>query len=247
MTLNDTVTPDPSIAEDTPGVTPSEVIPGANAPTDPSFQTPKDKFEGKSPEELKAMLLEKEKFIGKQALELGDLRKKVDTPEQVSDADIANLAKLFAQPVTEDTPREEAEMAQIKQANIINNIDLAVMKARMDSSMPDFGRVEAKVMELVKAKPFLLFSPTWTKDAYKLVIADRIPELMTEAEERGKNAVKENLKPKLEASVIASSEHIAPPPPPPQTREDMINLAKKGKMTMEQLILSTLSDKELGK
>ena len=223
------------------------IVPSGQGPTASSDLTSQDKLEGKTPEEIKAMYIALEKLQGKQAAELGELRKAADKPtEAVTDEDIAKLAKLFAPPITEDTPREEADMASLKQVSIQQSIDLAIIKARTDSSMPKFTKYETEIMGLVNSKPHMLWSNTWTKDAYKMVLADNLAQLESEAEERGKKAVTEKITPKIAASVISGSGNLAPPPPPSLTREEKLDLVRRGKMKMEQVILDSLTDAERG-
>lgn len=66
---------------DEPEVGNSPTEPSGDPQPEPQTATPPDPYASKSPEELKAILTEKESFIGKQANELGDLRTKISEIE----------------------------------------------------------------------------------------------------------------------------------------------------------------------
>ncbi len=73
------------------------------APQEPRLETPPPKYEGKSVDDLAKMLEEQDKFLGRQAAELGQLRKESD---------------LYKQYLTAVAAQEQARMMQQQQAPV---------------------------------------------------------------------------------------------------------------------------------
>ena len=112
--------------------------------------------------------------------------------------------------------------------------------------MPEWSKYEKEILAEAQADgAVLMLSPNWTKRAYNLVIAKHIPEITAEAEERGKNKVKEEEAKKIEATVIdASTNAPAQPKPKELTRQEKLALVRQGKLKMEDVIMDTLTDAE---
>jgi len=197
------------------------------------------KYEGKSLQEVIEMHKNAEVLATRKSQELAELKK---SPEPT----VEDIARLFAPVVKEDDEVEQKRAAQTEAALIATNLKVAVLEARSDITLPNFKENEGRILELAKARPYMLYSPTWVKDLYSLVEAENLPVLLRDAEERGKKTMQDKEVPKVEASIISSSEVKAPPAAPEPTREEKLTLVRQGKMKMSDLIAETLSDAEKG-
>lgn len=214
-----------------------------NSPSIPEAVIP-EKYKGKSLEEVIKMHENAEKLVSKLGAEKHELA------EQLKSKGEDELLSLFSsEPVQEVTPQSTPEVDEVKglrTAVTQQNIALSIMFARQDASMPEWSKYEKEILaEAQSDGAILMLSPNWTKKAYNLVLAKHISEISAEAEERGKNKVKEEEAKKIEATVIdASTNAPAQPKPKELTRQDKLALVKQGKLKMEDVIMDTLTDAE---
>lgn len=196
-------------------------------------------YAGKSLEDVIKMHKNAEALATRKAQELSELKK---SPEPT----VEDIARLFAPVIKEDDEVERKRAAQTEASLIATNLKVAVLEARSDTTLPNFKENEGRILELANARPYMLYSPSWVKDLYSLVEAEKLPVLLRDAEERGKKSMQDKEVPKVEASIISSSEVKAPAPAPEITREDKLKLVRQGKMKMSDLISETLTDAEKG-
>jgi len=241
MTTEDKVVVVPVGEPEKPPTTPE----GAKAPESEVVLPQEEvdpKYVGKSLKEVIEMHKNAEILATKKAQELAELKKA--RPEPTVD----DIAMLFAPKTTEDDDPRDKEMANIKASQIAANFKVAVLEARADESMPEWKEDEARILEIAKAKPYLLYGVDWPRDIYKLVQVDKLPLKLQEAEERGKKAMSEKESQKIAASIISEPEPVkAPPAPPEPSFEERKALYRKGKLKLEDLLRSSLSDAEKGK
>jgi len=212
-----------------------------SSPSIPEVVIP-EKYQGKSLEEVIKMHENAEKLVSKLGAEKHELAEQLKSK---GDEDLLSLFSTEAEVTPQVTP-ENDEVKGLRTAVTQQNIALSIMFARQDASMPEWSKYEKEILAEAQADgAVLMLSPNWTKRAYNLVIAKHIPEITAEAEERGKNKVKEEEAKKIEATVIdASTNAPAQPKPKELTRQEKLALVRQGKLKMEDVIMDTLTDAE---
>ena len=201
------------------------------------------KYAGKSLEEVIEMHRNAEVLASKKASELAELRKAKPEPT------VEEIAKLFSPQVTQEDDPKDIAMAARNEADLALRLKVDIMSARTRSDMADWAECEVEVLELAKAKPGILVNNVdWVKDCYKMVQADKMPAKLQEAEERGKKTMEDKEIPKIKASIISEPAPAkAPPDAPEGTKEAKLDLFRKRKISLDELLLGTLTDAEKGK
>lgn len=206
-----------------------------------------EKYQGKSLEEVIKMHENAEKLVSKLGQEKHDLSEQLKSKEQTKDDDLLSLFSSEPAPEIPNQPSPEVDEVKSLRTEITRqNIALSIMFARQDSSMPDWSNYEKEILNIAQSDgAVLMFSPNWTKKAYDLALAKHFPEKIAEAEERGKNKVKEETKKSIEATVIDASTNAPTPPKPKElTRQEKLALVRQGKLNMDEVILDSLTDAE---
>jgi len=218
-----------------------------SSPSIPEAIVP-EKYQGKSLEEVIKMHENAEKLVSKLGQEKHELTEKLNSKAATTEADLLSLFSSEVEPVALPQDRPEVdEVKQLRQEQAKSNIALSIMFARQDSSMPEWSKFEKEVLaEAQSDGAILMLSPNWTKKAYDLVVAKHLPEKIAEAEERGKNKMKEESRKEIEATVIDASTNAPAPEAKPKelTRQQKLALVRQGKLSMSEVIMDTLTDAE---
>ena len=206
-----------------------------------------EKYKGKSLEEVIKMHENAEKLASKLGSEKHELTEKLNAKEKEQEVDLMSL--FTSEPTPEATPQEQPEIDEVKQLRTEqakSNIALSIMFARQDDSMPEWSKYEKEALAMAQSDgAILMLSKNWTKKAYDLVLAGHLNEKIAEAEERGKNIVKEETRKDIEATVIdASSNAPAPVKPVVLTRTEKLALVRQGKLSMAEVIGDSLTEAE---
>lgn len=224
MTNDNSIVVDPK-GQSTPG-TNGEVLVSSNTPIEPSLNSQDDvpeKFKGKTLREIAEIAENAQKKITEQADKL----------------------KKFAEALASEQKIEPAPVIEVESETNFSEIrkDLDIIRAKSDASMPKWDEMEKDILEIIETKPYLLESKTWTKDAYNLALATKLPELERLAEERGK--AQSNIQsPPSDSSNVLDGGRQAPAPVAKDSIDELRRLARLGKIPYTRVVEATLRQSE---
>jgi hypothetical protein len=218
------------------------------SPSKPSIP---EKYKGKSIEEIVEMHANAEKKISELGNKVHELSSKMVQPQPVDRPvvqDYSPKPPVVGQDAYYNDPYAytEAQLTDVRLRNKQLELGMSILIARQDKTMPDWNKYEEEILAKAKTNPVILSSGDWSRMAYELVMAEKLPEMVAEAQEKGKALGMEEVTTKLAVPVV-TSERKEPLAPPKPTREDKLAQFKAGKITAQQLIAEEyLSEKELG-
>lgn len=251
MTDKENLKPDP--AKDNQDKPESVALESKDSATPSVFALP-EKFKGKSAEEIAKSYVELERaFTEKSSKKVEEPVKEEDSTQETID-DIIKLFMPEPEPTPKKAPEQPDQRAYVAQ-QLRQKFELEILKARTDKSMPQWGDVEAEVLEFAKAKPGLLTSGSWAKDCYEIISAKKeaqtLKQKLEENEKRGKEVAMTEDK-KAEATVVGGGEEIkAPETPKPAEKTKAERMAEINALprfertrAWQKLVEDTLTDAE---